>query len=55
MSEIEIPTREPAATPTDDAILPFSVESLDLRGRIVRLGPALDQILAGHDYPLPIS
>ena len=51
----EIPTREPAATPADDAILPFSVESLDVRGRVVRLGPALDQILAGHDYPLPIS
>ena len=39
----------------DDAILPFAVESLDLRGRVVRLGPTLDQILDGHDYPLPVA
>ena len=55
MSETQTPSREPTATPADDVILPFAVESLDLRGRVVRLGPALDQILAGHDYPLPIS
>jgi molecular chaperone Hsp33 len=55
MSDSEIPTRAPADEAVDDAILPFSVESLDLRGRVVRLGPALDEILAGHDYPLPIS
>jgi molecular chaperone Hsp33 len=55
MKPIEIPAREPRDTPADDAILPFAVESLDVRGRVVRLGPALDQILSGHDYPLPIS
>lgn len=55
MNETDIPTRAPGATPADDAILPFAVESLDLRGRVVRLGPALDQILSAHDYPLPIS
>jgi molecular chaperone Hsp33 len=39
----------------DDRVLPFSVEALDMRGRIVRLGPAIDAILARHDYPPPVS
>jgi len=55
MTEIAIPSRMPAAAPVDDAILPFEVASLDLRGRVVRLAPALDQILGGHDYPLPVA
>ena len=29
----------------DDRVLPFAVEPLDMRGRMVRLGPALDVIL----------
>ena len=28
---------------------------LDLRGRVVRLGPAVDSILTSHDYPLPVA
>lgn len=55
MTERAIPSREPAQTPAEDAILPFEVASLDLRGRVVRLGPALDQILGSHDYPLPVA
>jgi molecular chaperone Hsp33 len=39
----------------DDQVLPFAVEPLDVRGRIVRLGPALDQILARHAYPEVIA
>lgn len=35
----------------DDAVVPFQVEPLDARGRIVQLGPALDSILARHAYP----
>jgi len=35
----------------DDAVLPFSVEPLDLRGRVVRLGPAIDTLIARHGYP----
>ena len=50
-----IPAREPEQTGRDDAILPFAVEALDLRGRIVRLGPAVDTILSNHDYPLPVA
>src|SRR5438094_607865 len=57
MSEpkIAVPTREPAATSVDDTVLPFAVESLDLRGRLVRLGPAVDTILRSHAYPAPVA
>jgi molecular chaperone Hsp33 len=48
-------TRAPDDRSSDDAILPFAVDSLDLRGRVVRLGPALDQLLSAHQYPEPVS
>src|SRR5882724_13600914 len=52
---IAIPTRAPAEVSADDTILPFEVAPLDLRGRVVRLGPAVDTILTGHDYPQPVA
>lgn len=39
----------------DDAILPFQVGDSAVRGRIVRLGPALDAILSVHGFPLAAS
>jgi len=33
----------------------FQIEGLDVRGRLVRLGPALDEILDAHGYPRPVS
>jgi molecular chaperone Hsp33 len=39
----------------DDHVLPFQAEGLDVRGRVVRLGPAIDTILRRHDYPEPVS
>ena len=39
----------------DDRILPFAVEPLDVRGRVVRLGPAVDNILTQHNYPAPVA
>jgi molecular chaperone Hsp33 len=53
--EAAIPVREPAQTTLDDTILPFAVKALDLRGRIVRLGAAVDTILSSHDYPTPVA
>src|SRR5437879_724425 len=47
----EAPVRAPSSIPVDDAVLPFEVAELDLRGRLTRLGPALDDILTKHDYP----
>jgi molecular chaperone Hsp33 len=55
MTEIAIPVRAPATSSADDTVLPFEVKSLDLRGRVVRLGPAVDEILARHDYPAPVA
>jgi molecular chaperone Hsp33 len=42
-------------TPLDDRVVPFSVPDLDVRGRVVRLGPSLDAILERHAYPEPVS
>ena len=53
--QIAIPTRAPSATAADDTIMPFEVAKLDLRGRIVRLGPAVDEILTRHAYPEPVA
>jgi molecular chaperone Hsp33 len=39
----------------DDAVLPFEVAALDLRGRAIQMGPAIDAILARHAYPDPVS
>jgi molecular chaperone Hsp33 len=49
------PIRAPSAVPVDDAVLPFEIDALDLRGRLTRLGPALDDILTKHDYPTPVG
>jgi molecular chaperone Hsp33 len=38
-----------------DLVLPFSVPALDVSGRCVKLGPALDAILARHGYPEPVA
>src|SRR5713101_2835717 len=54
-TSVETPIRAPSAVPVDDAVLPFEVDALDLRGRLTRLGPALDDVLAKHDYPAPVG
>jgi molecular chaperone Hsp33 len=49
------PVRAPSAVPVDDAVIPFEVNALDLRGRLTRMGEALDEILTKHDYPAPVG
>ncbi len=39
----------------DDVVVPFTLENLDCRGRVVRLGEALDSILCRHNYPAPVA
>ncbi|MCW6511040.1 Hsp33 family molecular chaperone [Lichenifustis flavocetrariae] len=39
----------------DDLILPFAIAPLDVRGRVTRLGAAVDHILTKHAYPDPVS
>jgi len=41
----------PADTAVVDVTLGFTIHSRHARGRVVRLGPALDSILAAHAYP----
>ncbi|HEV3490362.1 MAG TPA: Hsp33 family molecular chaperone HslO [Reyranella sp.] len=51
----EVPsTSDPRATDWDRA-LPFQLDALGVRGRLVRLGPALDAIIERHGYPLAVA
>jgi molecular chaperone Hsp33 len=43
------------ADPADDIVIPFEVKPLAVRGRLVRLGPAVDAILGQHGYPPLVS
>ena len=38
-----------------DRALGFTIPTRQARGRVVRLGPLIDTILAAHDYPAPIE
>ena len=38
-----------------DEALPFQLDALGVRGRLVRLGPALDAIIERHGYPLAVA
>jgi molecular chaperone Hsp33 len=42
-------------SPSDDILAAFQIEGQPLRGRIVRLGPAIHEILTRHDYPEPVA
>src|SRR6187402_2046603 len=39
----------------NDRLVSFTIPGCHARGRIVRLGPVLDRILAAHDYPAPLQ
>ncbi|MFM8377256.1 MAG: Hsp33 family molecular chaperone HslO, partial [Phenylobacterium sp.] len=39
----------------DDRVTPFQIEGEAVRGRLVRLGPAVDEILSAHNYPDPVA
>ncbi len=38
-----------------EAALPFQVPALDLRGRLIRLGPSLDIMIERHNYPPAVA
>ena len=40
---------------SDDLVLPFEIKPLGVRGRLVRLGAVVDDILHRHDYPPAVS
>jgi molecular chaperone Hsp33 len=45
----------PGTSLPDDLVGAFQIEGEPVRGRLIRLGPAIDQILRGHDYPEPVA
>ena len=45
----------PNTTTDEDLVLPFRIEHQEASGRLVRLGPAIDDILARHAYPDRVS
>ena len=48
-------TEQIRETLRDDIVLPFRTERSGVVGRVVRLGPAIDNILSRHNAPEPIS
>lgn len=42
------------AAAADDTTLPFQFGETAVRGRVVRLGPAIDNILRAHPFPEPV-
>lgn len=40
---------------TDDLVLPFEIVPLGVRGRLIRLGSVVDDIIHRHDYPPAVS
>ena len=50
------PNQQPlAAAASLDSAVGFALPSRHARGRLVRLGPVLEEILSAHDYPAPIA
>ena len=45
----------PDVSVPDDLVGAFQIEAEPVRGRVARLGPAIDAILRGHDYPEPVA
>src|ERR1700760_2591778 len=45
----------PSVSLNTDAALGVAIPSRNARGRIARLGPVVDTILASHNYPLVIE
>lgn len=39
----------------DDLAAAFQIEGWPVRGRLVRMGPAINTILSAHDYPAPVA
>ena len=39
----------------DDLAAAFQIEGWPVRGRLVRLGPAIDTVLGAHEYPEPVA
>ena len=54
MANKPAPAAQPGAS-EDNLVQPFTVPALDVRGRLVRLGPEVDRIIRRHGYPVSVS
>lgn len=55
MADSAATTTETLKIPSDDLVLPFRTERSGIIGRLVRLGPAVDEILSHHAAPVAVS
>jgi molecular chaperone Hsp33 len=39
----------------DDIVVPFQVDEIDLRGRVIRLGRSVSTMIDRHGYPAPVA
>ena len=51
----EVLSQASPAPPADDLVATFQIEDQPARGRIVRLGAVVDEILGRHAYPEPVA
>jgi molecular chaperone Hsp33 len=49
------PTNKAASAANLDEAVGFTLPARHARGRLVRLGPLLEDVLSAHDYPAPIA
>ena len=49
------PAAQPVSAPMDNIAAAFQIEGWPVRGRLVRLGEAVDKVLSAHDYPEPVA
>jgi len=49
------PTGRDTIDPETDSVQPFQLDRSSLRGRMVRAGATLDEILGRHNYPEPVA
>lgn len=54
MPIMSAPIQAAVAANLDQAI-GFTITARSARGRVVRLGPLMDEVLSAHDYPAPIA
>jgi molecular chaperone Hsp33 len=52
---VTAPSEGASRTSDDDHALPFQLDALGVRGRLVRLGPTLDAVIERHGYPLAVA
>jgi molecular chaperone Hsp33 len=53
--EVTMPFLEDRPAAPQDGILPFAVETLHVRGRVIRLGTALDTLIRRQNWPDPVA